>query len=162
MKANEQFHKCAVLVIGGGLAGCYAAIRAGDFASDVILVDKAKVSRSGASTFAAGVILGPTVGDNLDLWLKEIAERGEYLSDQDWVKVLLEDQIERIREMDSWGVPFEKDEKGSLARIIGRGHTHARLHMFHGKKRMETMRKKLLDKKGDPCREGHDNRPADR
>jgi len=55
---TEKF-ECDVLVIGGGLAGIWAALRAKDFTDNVILVDKAKVARSGNSTFAAGVMLAP-------------------------------------------------------------------------------------------------------
>ena len=41
-----------VLVIGGGLAGCFAAIKAKEQGVDVTLVDKGYVSKSGQSPFA--------------------------------------------------------------------------------------------------------------
>src|SRR3990170_4285497 len=135
-----------VLVIGGGLAGVWAVIRAKDFADEVVLVDKARVSRSGASTSAAGVMLAPQDDDNLNLWMREIVEKGEYLNDQDWVQKLLIDQIQRIKDMESWGIPFERDESGRIKRIIGRGHEHTRILMFHGKELMEKMREALLNK----------------
>ena len=47
MSNSGSFVDADVLVIGGGLTGTWAAIRAKDFAENVILVDKAKVSRSG-------------------------------------------------------------------------------------------------------------------
>jgi len=43
-----------VLIIGGGFAGCWAALRAADLKATVMLVDKAYVSRSGASTMSGG------------------------------------------------------------------------------------------------------------
>ena len=135
-----------VLIIGGGLAGIWAAIRAKDFADEVVLVDKARVSRSGASTSAAGVILAPQDDDNLNIWMQEIVERGEYFSDQDWVEKLLVDQIARIKDMESWGIPFERNEEGGLKRIVGRGHEHTRILMFHGKELMEKMREVLIRK----------------
>lgn len=137
-------YECDVLVVGGGLAGTWAAIRAKDFTDSVILVDKAKVARSGNSTFAAGVMLAPQMGDHFDLWLKEIVERGEYLNDQDWIKVMLKEQPAIIEELNRWGVPFEKDEKGNLSRIVGRGHVNTRLLMFHGPKFMEKMREQVI------------------
>ena len=142
--ANEIVHECDVLVIGGGLAGCWAAICAKDFTDKVLLVDKARVSRSGASTFAAGVMLCPSPEDDLDVWMEEIVERGEYVNDQEWVRVMLEEQIERVKELDRWGAPFERDEKGNIVRVVGRGHVTSRILMFHGKQFMETMRKQLL------------------
>ncbi len=128
-----------ILVVGGGLAGCWAALRAAKLGKKVILIDKATVGRSGAATFAAGVMLAPQADDDLRAWQKEIVERGDYLNDQEWVQVLLEDQIRRIEDLRRWGAPFEIEEGGSLARVIGRGHQVARILMFHGKKLMELM-----------------------
>ncbi|MBI4317973.1 MAG: FAD-binding protein [Chloroflexi bacterium] len=139
--------KADVLVIGGGLAGTWAAVRAADFTDNVVLVDKAQVSRSGASTSAAGVMLAPMPGDDLQAWLEELVERGDFLADQDWVQVMLTDQIARIQEMESWGTDFEREADGSLARIVGRGHVNTRMLMFHGQKMMEMMRKQVLKKK---------------
>ncbi len=133
-----------VLVIGGGLAGTWAALRAKEFVDKVVLVDKARVSRSGATTSAAGVMLCPAEEDDLNLWMREIVERGEYMNDQDWLRLMLEEQIDRIQDLASWGLPVERDAEGKIARQVGRGHEHTRLLMFHGKKLMETMRKQVL------------------
>ena len=46
-------HSCDVLVVGGGLAGCMAAFRAGELDKSVILVDKSNPERSGCA--ATGV-----------------------------------------------------------------------------------------------------------
>ena len=43
----QVYKNTDVLVIGGGLAGCWAAIRAKNFAASVNIVDKDVVSRSG-------------------------------------------------------------------------------------------------------------------
>lgn len=143
MEKTDRVVESDVLVIGGGLAGCWAALRAAELGARVTLVDKAQVSRSGASVFAAGVILAPEEGDDLDAWLREIVENGEYLNDQDWVKVFLEDQVKRIKDLIAFGVPFEKEGDANLGRILGRGHQVTRIAMFHGKKMMEAMRKKV-------------------
>ena len=87
-----------VLIIGGGFAGVWAAIRARDFADKVVLVDKAQVAKSGCSTFAAGVQLCPTREDDLDMWKKEMVISGDYFPDQDWVDFFLRNQIERIED----------------------------------------------------------------
>ncbi|MBI4319389.1 MAG: FAD-binding protein [Chloroflexi bacterium] len=135
-----------VLIVGGGLAGTWAAIRAADLVENVVLVDKSRVSRSGSSTSAAGGMLAPMPDDDLGAWMKEIVERGDFLNDQDWVEILLNDQIHRIKEMDSWGMAFERDDKGNIARVVGRAHKVTRSLMFHGKKLMEKMREQVLKK----------------
>ncbi len=147
MSATEaQLHECDVLIIGGGIAGAYAAIRAKDFTDKVILVEKAKVSRSGPSTFAAGVILCPMKRDNFDLWVEEIVERGEYIADQEWVEITVREMVDRIMELDQWGAGFEKDENGKIVRTVGRAHVNTRLAMFHAKSLMEAMRKRLIQR----------------
>ncbi len=135
-----------VLVVGAGLAGCWAALGAKEYVGRVVLVDKAVVGKSGASTFASGVMLAPLPEDDLDDWLKEIVENGEYMSDQYWVMALLNEQMSRIAQMESWGFAFERDADGRLARTVGRGHRKTKVLMFHGPKLMVGMRKKVLAK----------------
>ena len=146
MLQDVQIIETDVLIVGGGLAGCWAAIAAKEVLDRVTLVDKAMVGRSGASTFAAGVILAPQADDNLDEWAEEIVERGEYMNDQEWVRATLEEQIVRLAQMESWGFPFERGADGKLARIIGRGHQRTRMFMFHGHHLMDEMRKQVLAK----------------
>ena len=52
MGCDYKVLECNVLVIGGGMAGLFAAIRARDLVDKVILVEKAKVTRSGGSIHA--------------------------------------------------------------------------------------------------------------
>ena len=42
-------HTCDICVVGGGLAGCMAAIRAAELNDDVLLVDKSNPERSGCA-----------------------------------------------------------------------------------------------------------------
>ena len=51
--ASEITIETDVLVVGGGIAGCFAAIKAKDKGLDVVIVDKAYVAKSGG-TAAAG------------------------------------------------------------------------------------------------------------
>lgn len=141
---KRQIINTDVLVIGGGLAGCWAAIRAKELANQVVLLDKAVVARSGASTFTNSM-LAPTPEGEIDSWLREIVEAGEYLNDQEWVKNLLMEQPLRVKQMEEWGVPFEKDSEGNLRRTPGRGHKKTRLIMCNGHRLMEVMRKMALD-----------------
>lgn len=147
MAHQDKVIEVDVLVIGGGLAGTWAALSAKNFVDDVVLVDKSRVARSGASTSAAGVMLCPTEDDDLEAWRQEIVERGDYLNDQEWVDIMLREQVSRIKEMEEWGTAFERDDKGKIQRLAGRGHQITRLLMFDGKKLMEKMREKVLEKK---------------
>jgi succinate dehydrogenase/fumarate reductase flavoprotein subunit len=135
-----------VLVIGGGFAGAWAALRAKDFVDNVVLVDKAKVAKSGCSTFAAGVQFCPTEDDDFDVWKQEIVTSGDYFPDQEWVDIFLQNQTERVKDYEKWGAPIERDETGKIARIIGRGHFNTRIFQFHGPKLMALLREQMIKK----------------
>jgi succinate dehydrogenase / fumarate reductase flavoprotein subunit len=102
-----------VVVIGGGAAGLWAAIRARDFCSRVILVEKAKVARSGATTFTH-CILAPVPEENLYAAMKEIIEPAAYINDQEMMERMMREHRQRVNELVSWGVPFQRDKSGQL------------------------------------------------
>ncbi|MDP2743927.1 MAG: FAD-dependent oxidoreductase [Dehalococcoidia bacterium] len=102
-----------VLVIGGGAAGLWAAIRARDFCPRVTLVDKARVARSGATTFTH-CILAPVPEELLIPAMKEIVEPAAYINDQEMMVRMMREHRQRVEEMISWGVPFQLDKSGRL------------------------------------------------
>ncbi len=135
--------KCDVLVIGGGLAGAWAALRAGDLAGKVILAEKGKTGRAGQSAWSGANILCPLNDDDLDQWRKEIVVRGELMSDQDWVDLILEQQEARLRDMERLGVEFEKDGGGKLVRSVGLAHQVTRLATVDSLQMMACFRRAL-------------------
>lgn len=145
MLGNDLTIDTDVLVLGGGLAGCWAAIRARDFATNVTIMEKAVVARSGASVFTNSM-MAPVSDEQMEIMLAEVVESGEWLSDQDWVKVLLEEQRQRIAELISWGAPFERNPDGTLATTPGRGHKRTRLVMINGHRLMDVMKRKVEEK----------------
>ena len=101
----EQILETDVLVIGGGMAGCYAAIKAKDQGSNVILVDKGYTSRSGQTPFAGSYsVFNPALGDKLDEWMSNVNKTGEYLNNRDWTELGFKNSYERYQELISWGV----------------------------------------------------------
>ncbi|UCG65843.1 MAG: FAD-binding protein [Deltaproteobacteria bacterium] len=107
----ENLIETDVLVVGGGLAGCFAAIRAKELGQDVTLVEKAYVSRSGGSSFAGGYfeVFNPEWGHDFSAWMEHFTTIGEYVNDRDWVKIILEESYPRFQDLISWNVPFFKD-----------------------------------------------------
>lgn len=144
MAQNYSTIECDVLVVGGGLSGCWSAIRAAQIVPRVILAEKVRVSRNGKSSFSGAGILCPEPEDDLDLWLKEVVERGKYINDQDWVRVVLEEQRSRLNDMEKWGVPFERDDKGKIIRYTAFGNIITRTASVASLEMMECMRKQLL------------------
>ncbi len=135
--------ECDVLVIGGGLAGCWAALKAKETSQRVILVEKGKVARAGKSTFSGAGILCPYSTDDLDAWRKEIVVRGQYLADQDVVDALLQEQPARIKDMENWGLSYERDEKGNLMRVSGLGGITTKVVTVSSQEMMEVLRRRM-------------------
>lgn len=133
-----------VLVIGGGSAGCWAAIRAKAFAPSVTLVDKAVIARSGSSSWSNYVLASPPEKE-LSSWKRQFVEREKYLCEQDWVDIILAEHGQRLADMESWGVPFERDEKGNIIIRTGRGHKDSGFVICDSKKRMEILKNKARE-----------------
>jgi succinate dehydrogenase / fumarate reductase, flavoprotein subunit len=143
MTHESEIQECDVLVIGGGMAGLSAAIRASDFVDRVVLVDKAKVTRSGGSIHAH-TYGAPTAESEFSGRLKEMVVRSAFLGDQAWFEILLRETGERIREMEKWGVLFEKDEQGRFKGDAIRGQSKGFVVLAHGKQVIESVAAEAL------------------
>lgn len=140
MPGNIELIKTDVLVIGGGISGTYAAIKAREAGANVVQVDKGHVGKSGCSAFAAGVMFVFIPGeDNLDEWFAaEVRHRG-FLVQQDRLQRHFEQVHRIIVEMEGFGVNFLKTPDGKLDRSWGRGKFP--LIKFPGIQLMEVMAK---------------------
>ena len=87
----EKVIETDVLVIGGGMAGIFAAIKAREQGVDVTLVDKAYAGKTGATHFAGGdyLVFNPQWGHNLDAWMDQINVRCEYFNNRQWSEIVL-------------------------------------------------------------------------
>ncbi len=151
MKDIAKVFESEILVVGGGGAGCYAALRARDYSDNVIIASKGYVGPGSVSATLGGGINICFPEDDKRLWMEELVERGEYLNDQEWVKIQLEEVFPLTTELDKWGMGyglkiFEKDEQGKLLRRKARGNINTLTTMVHGFPLMETLRKKVLEK----------------
>jgi succinate dehydrogenase/fumarate reductase flavoprotein subunit len=109
-----------VLVVGGGLAGSFAAIKAREQGLDVTLVAKGYVGASGLSPWAhVTAVYNPQWGHDLGEWLEDINSKSEYVNNREWSKTVLMDSFERAKDLESWGVKFVKDEKGNYVGLPG-------------------------------------------
>ncbi len=118
MDKKGQVFNTDVLVVGGGMAGCMAAIKSRELGASTILVDKGYVSSSGQTPYADSFcIFDEELGDNMDDWLAIIAKGGDYLNNVDWSRKVLEGTKELYEDLSSYGIKFDTFEDGSLRRI---------------------------------------------
>ncbi|MDR1854153.1 MAG: fumarate reductase/succinate dehydrogenase flavoprotein subunit [Azoarcus sp.] len=107
------------LIIGGGTAGPLAAIRAKQKApgTRILLLDKANVKRSGAiaegmDSANNAVIPGFATPEQ---YVKEITIANDGIVNQATINAYAVRSFDMIRELDEWGVKFEKDGTGDYA-----------------------------------------------
>ena len=105
-----------VLVIGGGMAGVFAAIKAKEAGANVTLVEKGYMSRAGASAANDGhmTVYNPDWGHKLDTWLSEHADRGEYMNNPEWTNTSCKESYDRFQDVVSYGVKIPKTPEGEL------------------------------------------------
>ena len=110
-------HTCDVLVVGGGLAGCMAAIRAGELNDRVILVDKSNPERSGCA--ATGVdhiwayfpeVQGPEGVTLEDLVDDHVNNLGGGLANREVVHYVAETALDRILDLERFGVKIRYED----------------------------------------------------
>lgn len=130
-----------VLVIGGGIAGAMAAIKAREAgAGEVAILSKGHVGKGGNSTFGAGVmhVVHPNENDSdKNDRLQRLARAQGFLADQIMLQEHLEDTLSLIPDLESYGVEFERTDSGELESHAGRG-AHPVI-MFHGPQMMDSV-----------------------
>ena len=95
-----------VLVIGGGMAGTFAAITAKAQGLNVTLVDKGTVGRSGSTPWANGIsVFDEAQGDNRDEWIAGISTSSDYVNNLDWLDLNLNDSKDRWNDIVEFPAP---------------------------------------------------------
>lgn len=121
-----------VLVLGGGIAGCFAAIKARELGADVVMVDKGNVGRSGESHQMSGVLAYfDHEKDDYDVLYRQCVMASEWLADQKRLGGMIAETTDRVRDLERWGVHFQKD-RGKFVQKPGLGHAIRNVVMTHG------------------------------
>jgi fumarate reductase (CoM/CoB) subunit A len=130
MMKNLEIRKTDVLVIGGGGAGCRAAIEAASSGCRVLLASKYPVTKSGATVVAESFYSVPLGDadpeDNPDRYLEDILKGGCGLSDPILARRLASETCDRARDLDAYGVGFKREESGRFFQMRGPGHRYPR------------------------------------
>ncbi|MDF7825362.1 FAD-binding protein [Pontiellaceae bacterium B12227] len=93
-----------VLVVGGGMAGVFAAVKAHDAGARVLLVDKGAVGRSGQTPFARGIFrFNEEDGMTKAEYLRKTAIAAEQMNNPVYTELVLDQSPVVVAELESWG-----------------------------------------------------------
>ncbi len=93
-----------VLVIGGGYAGTFAAMKARDHGADVVMVEKGRVGRSGKSPWAAAfTAFDPASGASKESVWSMAAKSADNLVRFDFVDMWIEGSKAALEDLKAWG-----------------------------------------------------------
>jgi succinate dehydrogenase / fumarate reductase, flavoprotein subunit len=120
-----------VIIIGGGLAGCQAAlaIKKNNPNLDVAVVAKTHPIRSHSVAAQGGIAASLQNVDSDDSWEShafDTVKGSDYLADQDAVEILTKEAPNVIIELEHLGVLFSRLEDGRIAQRAFGGHSHRR------------------------------------
>jgi succinate dehydrogenase/fumarate reductase flavoprotein subunit len=115
-----------VAIVGGGAAGCYAALNLHRAGLKTVIVCKGLVGKSGASIFAGNLVLGGRLLGNTEDNAKNTAEflvkyHNQFLIDQNWARRCGQ-WIENVYypELEEAGLYFRRDDDGNVVTSPGK------------------------------------------
>lgn len=120
-----------VVIIGGGLAGCRAALEIKSLTPDVdvAVVAKTHPIRSHSVAAQGGIAATLKNVDPEDSWQDhafDTVKGSDYLADQDAVEILTKEAPEVIIDLEHLGVLFSRLPDGRIAQRAFGGHSHKR------------------------------------
>jgi succinate dehydrogenase / fumarate reductase flavoprotein subunit len=120
-----------VVIVGGGLAGCRAALEIKRLSPEtsVALIAKTHPIRSHSVAAQGGIAAALKNVDPEDSWEAhafDTVKGSDYLADQDAVEILTKEAADVIIDLEHLGVLFSRLEDGRIAQRAFGGHSHNR------------------------------------
>ncbi len=128
MQVRTEVLNADILIIGGGTAGCLAAVEARDKNpdADVLIIEKAHIDRSGclaAGMNAINVHMNP--GETPESFTKYVRSDAMGLIREDLVHSMASEINACVKRIEEWGLPIKKDADGNY---VARGRWNIKIN----------------------------------
>ena len=115
-----------VIVVGAGGAGLRAAIEAHEHGADVALVTKIHPVRSHTGAAEGGINAALHPEDSWELHAYDTMKGSDYLGDAPAIDGFAQDAPEEVIQLEHWGMPFSREEDGTVSQRPFGGLSHPR------------------------------------
>ena len=97
--------ECDVLVIGGGMAGLFAAVKAHDAGAKVLIASKGRVGTSGQTPFAKGIFSYDEKNEKLsiDEFVEKVSRSALQSNNKTFTRQMAKNSKARVEELKQWG-----------------------------------------------------------
>ncbi len=129
-----------VLVIGGGGAGCSAAIEANNKGANVLVVTKLRVGDANTMMAEGGIQAADKPNDSPAIHYIDALGGGHYTNKPELLSKLVCEAPEAIKWLNDLGVMFDKAEDGTMVTTHGGGTSRKRMHACKDYSGAEIMR----------------------
>ncbi len=142
-------YEADVLIIGGGGAGCSAAIEASKAGAKVIIVTKLRMGDANTMMAEGGIQAADKPNDSPAQHFLDAYGGGHFAAQKDLLYKLVTDAPEAIAWLSDLGVEFDKAPDGTMITTHGGGTSRKRMHAakdYSGAEIMRTLRDEVLNR----------------
>jgi len=117
-------HQFETIIVGSGGSGLYAALEASKRSQTAVISKLFPIrSHTGAAQGGIGAALGNVEEDKPEWHAFDTVKGGDYLVDQQAAKILAEEAIQAVYDLENRGLPFNRTPEGRIDQRRFGGHT---------------------------------------
>jgi len=138
-----------VLIIGGGGAGCAAALMAQEAGARVLLATKLRLGDANTMMAQGGIQAASKPGDSPAIHYLDVMGGGHFTNKPDLVEALVMDAPLVLKWHEELGVMYDKTPDGTMYAIHGGGTSRKRMHSardYSGGEIMKTLRDEVRNR----------------
>ncbi|MHA1560289.1 MAG: L-aspartate oxidase [Alphaproteobacteria bacterium] len=132
-----------VVIVGGGLAGLFCALRLAPL--PVTVLAAAPIGEGASSAWAqAGIAAALAAGDSTEAHLADTIAAGAGIVEQRIAELMVREAPDRVRDLLSYGVEFDRNSRGNLRMSREAGHSAPRVVGINGDRAGAEIMKALI------------------